>query len=166
MKLYHYVPKGSDVLKKGILSVSLMPEELLKYAKRAGSDKPQEIIAWLEKSCLGRSKSISVLTEPVKWQGNDAMLKDWVDGKELIEIDYTSLLQDGLIEILYCKDGSDKWGAVENIYAVSFEDIDFSPLPWYKCSKEKGLFFAVIRHYFIVMKNGIIPPQYIKLVSE
>ena len=165
MKLYHYVPKRNDVLKRGVLSVSQIHEELLKYGKRLGTDDPIEISAWLEKTFLGRSRAVSVLTEPVEWQGNDAMLKEWVNQKELIEIDFDGLLKDGLIESIWCKDGSKADGTDEKIFQVTSDKIDFSPLLWYLCTKEKELFFSVIRHYFLVMKDGVIPPQYVKLVK-
>lgn len=163
MKLYHYIPKNSD-LQHGILSVSELPDELLKYAKRAGSDNPDEIKVWLEKTFPGRSRAIPVLTEPVRWQKNDSMLKEWVDQKDLIEIDFDALLVDDLIEAIYCKTSSDCGGVNEKFYKISFNEIDFSSLPWHLCSKEKGLFFGAICHYFLVLKDGYIPPRYIKKV--
>ena len=71
MKLYHYAPKENTALKDGLLSVSKIPARLKVYAKRAGTENPKEIIAWLEKTFLGRSRAVSCLTEPIKWQGND-----------------------------------------------------------------------------------------------
>ena len=118
MKLYTYVPKGSDVFKTGILSVSHIPEELLKYGKRLGTDDPIKISAWLEKTFSGRGRAISVLTEPVGWQGNDQMLKEWVDQKELIEIDFAGLLKDGLIESIWFKNGSKADGTDEKILQI------------------------------------------------
>ena len=83
MKLYHYIPKRNEALTKGIYSVSKLPEELLKYGKRLGTDDPKKILAWMEGTFRGRSRAISVLTEPVHWQGNDPMLKEWVDKMDL-----------------------------------------------------------------------------------
>ena len=73
-------------MKDGLLSISKGPKDLRAYAHRAGSENKDDIIAWLEKTFPGRSRAISVLTEPVKWQGNDPMLKEWVAQKELIAI--------------------------------------------------------------------------------
>ena len=165
MKLYTYVPKGSDVLKTGILSVSQIPNELLKYGKRVGSNDPEQITVWLEKTFPGRSRAISVLTEPVHTQENDPMLKEWVDQKDLIEIDVDGLLQAGLVESIWCKNGSKADGTDEKMIQIQPQKIDFSPLLWHLCSKEKGLFFGVIRHYLLVMKEGIIPPKYLKILS-
>ena len=161
MKLYHYIPKGSDISKKGILSVSQIPDELLKYGKRIGSNDPQKILDWLEKTFLGRTRSISVLTEPIYWQGNDSMLKEWQDKKDLIEIDFDALSKDDLIESIWCKSGSKADGTDEKIIQIQSNKIDFSPLPWHLCSAQKGLFFGVIRHYFLVMKEGSIPSRYL-----
>ena len=165
MKLYHYIPKGNEALTKGIYSVSRLPEELLKYGKRLGTDDPKKILAWMEGTFHGRSRAISVLTEPVHSQGNDPMLKEWVDKRDLLEIDFDALVKDGQIESIWCKEGSDANGTNENIRKISADEIDCSPLPWHLCSKEKGLFFGVIRHYFLVMKDGLIPAKYIKEVK-
>lgn len=162
MKLYHYIPKDSDFVNEGILSVSQIPEEILKDGKRVGSDNPKVISDWLETTFTGRIRSISALTEPVCWQGNDPMLKEWVEQKRLMEVDFKNLLKDGLIESVWVKDGSTANGKNEKIIRIQYDQIDFSPLPWHLCSKEKGMFFGVIRHYFLVMKDGNIPPKYIK----
>ena len=164
MKLYHYIPKENNVSRTGVLSVFQIPQELLKYGGRVGSNEPDKIKSWLEKTFPGRSRAISVLTEPVRWQGNDPMLKEWIDQKELIEIDFDNLLKDGLIESIWCKSASDADGKNEKFIQVKPNEIDLSPLPWEKCSTAKGLFFGVIRHYFLVMKEGIIPPKYIRSV--
>ena len=164
MKLYHYTPKNTDVLTRGICSVSQLPEELLKYGKRLGTDDPEKILSWMEGTFAGRSRAISVLTEPVHWQGNDPMLKEWVDKMDLMEIDFDALAKDGMIESIWCKESSDANGTNENIHKISADEIDCSPLPWHLCSKEKGLFFGVIRHYFLVMKDGVIPAKYIQKV--
>ena len=162
MKLYYYIPKGNNALTKGICSVSQLPKELLKYGKRLGTDDPKKILAWMEGTFRGRSRSISVLTEPVHFQGNDPMLKEWVDKMDLVEIDFDALVKEGQIESIWCKESSDANGTNENIRKISADKIDCSPLPWHLCSKGKGLFFGVIRHYFLVMKDGVISAKYLK----
>lgn len=165
MELYHYVPKASSVFKTGILSVYKMPDELQKYGKRIGSNNPTEITAWLEKTFSGRIRAISVLTEPVRWEGNDPMLKKWIEQKELLAIDFDTLLKDGLVESIWCKNGSKSDGTDEKISPIEASQIDFTPLPWHMCSKKRGVFFGVIRHYFLVMKEGLIPPKYITKIK-
>ena len=41
------------------------------------------------------------------------------------------------------------------------EKIDLSSLTWEKVDVSKGLLYAVVRHYLIVLKEGYIPPEYI-----
>ena len=91
------------------------------------------------------------------------MLKKWLDQKDLIEIDFDALLRDDLVESVWCKSGSDASGTHETIIQIQPDEIDLSSLPWHLCSHEKGLFFGVIRHYFLVMKKGTIPSKYLKL---
>jgi len=163
MNLYHYVPENNDVSKVGILSASARPEELMKYANRAGSQNPEDILAWLEGTFEGRSRAVSVLTEPVQTEGTDPMLAKWVADKQVVCIDKNRLWQSGLVDSVWCKEGSLSGGKNERIYQVNIDQIDDSPLSWHLCSKEKGLFFGVVRHYFLVMKNGVIPPEFCRV---
>ena len=101
------------------------------------------------------------MTEPIQWQGNDEMLRVIAENNVLFSYDLDELLKDGIVEAVYCKDGSDAGGANENFAKISGDEIDFSPLPWHKCSREKGLLYAVIRHYLLVLKEGYIPAEYI-----
>lgn len=145
----------------GMLSPATCKNDLRKYHDRAGSTERVLILKWLDKTILGRSRSISCLTESIKWQGNDSMLKEIVENSELFSYDLDELIRDGLVEKIYCKNGSDANGAHENFFEVSFNEIDFSPLTWEKCSCEKGLLYAVVRHYMLVLKDGLIPPCYL-----
>lgn len=161
MDPYHYVPKENSVSEAGILSLSKLPQELLKYAKRTKSENEKDIMNWLERSFQKRTRAIPVLTELVKWKGNDPMLKEWVSSKQLVKINLTKLLKDGLVESIWCKEGSNSEGFDEKIHQIHQNQIELTSLPWEKCSREKGLFFSVIRHYFLVMKDGYIPPEYL-----
>ena len=76
MRLYHYAPKENTVLQTGLYSYSKHPSGLKRgYALPAKSNKKKDIIAWMETVFPGRSKAISCLTEPIKWRGNDNILK-------------------------------------------------------------------------------------------
>ena len=163
MKLYHYAPSKNTILTDGLLSVSRLPSELKKYADRARSINLDRIKSWLNETFPGRDRAISVLTEPVRWKGCDPMLKRWLDKKILISIDLDKLMQDGLVESVWCKEKSDKNGQNEIFKKITANQIDSSPLSWKECSAEKGLFFGVIRHYFLVLKKGIIPPAYLTM---
>ena len=134
------------------------------YAHRAGSENRDEIMAWLDKTFAGRSRAISCLTEPIKWQGNDAVLRKIVERSALFSFELDDLLKAGLIESIWCKNGSDAGGYNEKFFEVKPEDIDLSPLTWEKVDAAKNLLYAVVRHYLIVLKDGYIPPQY--LTSE
>ena len=55
--LYTYLPKSADVKKDGLRSiVTLNGDEWKKYTGRAGSNKKEDVIAWLESTFTGRTK--------------------------------------------------------------------------------------------------------------
>ena len=162
MRLYHYAPKENTVKEKGLLSISKSHRNLLAYAHRAGSENSGDIMAWLDKTFAGRSHAISCLTEPIKWQGNDAVLKAIIDRSTLFSIELDDLIKAGLVESIWCKNGSDAGGYNEKFSEVKPEEIDLSPLTWEKVDAAKDLLFAVVRHYLIVLKAGYIPPQYLQ----
>ena len=161
MKLYHYAPIENTVLSDGLLSISCIQKDLRAYAHRAGSNNREEILAWLDKTFYGRSRAISCLTEPIKWQNNDSVLKRIVDNSALFSFDLSELVKDNLVEAIWCKNGSAAGGYNEKFFQVSPEEIDFSPLKWERVDAAKDMLYAVIRHYLIVMKNGVIPPKYL-----
>ena len=162
MKLYHYAPKVNTVKEKGLLSISKGPRDLRAYAHRAGSENRDEIMAWLDKTFAGRSRAISCLTEPIKWQGNDAVLKAIVERSALFSFELDDLIKAGLVESIWCKNGSDAGGYNEKLFEVKPEDIDLSPLTWEKVDAAKDLLYAVVRHYLIVLKDGYIPPEFLR----
>ncbi len=162
MRLYHYAPKENTVIERGLLSISKGPRDLRAYAHRAGSENRDEIMAWLDKTFAGRSRAISCLTEPIKWQGNDAVLKAIVDRSALFSFELEDLLKAGLVESIWCKNSSEAGGYNEKFFEVKQEDIDLSPLTWEKVDAAKDLLYAVVRHYLIVLKGGYIPPEYLR----
>ena len=161
MKLYHYAPKKNTVLKDGLLSVSHGMGNLKAYTERAHSNKKKDILNWLESTFKGRSRAVSVLTEPIHWQNNDPVLKQIVDQSDLFSFDLNELIKDGLVESVWLKTKSKAHGKNEKFIKISFDEIDFSPLPWKKVKASKGLIFGVIPHYLIVLKEGKIPPEYL-----
>lgn len=163
MRLYHYAPKVNTIKEKGLLSISKGPRDLRAYAHRAGSENRDEIMAWLDKTFAGRSRAISCLTEPIKWQGNDTVLKAIVDRSALFSFELDDLIKVGLLESIWCKNGSDAGGYNEKFFEVKPEEIDLSPLTWEKVDAAKDLLYAVVRHYLIVLKDGYIPPEFLTL---
>lgn len=162
MRLYHYAPKENTILQEGIKSISQIDSNLHSYVKRVGSDKKEDIINWLEKAFVGRSRAVSCLTEPIAWQGHDRVLKAIVDKSILYSFELEDLINAGLVESIWCKDGSESSGVNEHFYQVSKDEIDMAPLPWHKCDASKGLIFGVIKHYLLVLKEGLIPAEFIK----
>ena len=161
MKLYHYAPRENSVLKDGLFSISKIDRNLRPYAHRAGSEKKEDILKWMDSTFYGRSRAISCLTEPIKHEGNDPVLKKIVDGSELFSFELNDLIKDGVVETIWCKNGSEAGGLNERFYQVQPEEIDLSPLTWEKVDASKNLLYAVVRHYLIVLKEGYIPSQYV-----
>ena len=172
MRLYKYVPKKSkkSVLTRGLYS-STYKEALKRYSGAANSKKKKDIIAWLESVFPGRSKAVSCLTERVKWRGNDPVLKKIVKSSALVSFELDDLLNAGLVEAIWCRDDLARKGhkqclgnGIEHyFYKVKPEQIDKSPLTWENVDMDKNLVFGAVRHYMIVLKNSVIPPEYLKL---
>lgn len=80
-----------------------------------------------------------------------------------------SLMKDGLIEAVYVSpairpdlDKDLPQDVDERLVKLdSVADIDTSPVDWSVCNEKLGLRFSVVPYYLIVVKDGIIPPQYI-----
>ena len=161
MKLYHYAPKENTVMRDGLFSISKIDRNLRPYVHRAGSENKEYILKWMDSTFYGRSRAISCLTEQIMWKGNDAVLKKIIKGTVLFSFELNDLIKDGLIESIWCKNGSDADGLNEKFYEVTPEEIDLSPLTWEKVDVSKGFLYAVIRHYLIVLKDGFIPAKYI-----
>ena len=162
MRLYHYAPKNNTIKKDGYLSISKIDIDLKAYKNRAGSDKKEDILKWLDSTFYSRSRSISCLTEKIKWRGNDPVLKKLIKKSELFYFELDDLLKDGIVEAIWCKDGSDYKGINEKFYQVTPDKIDLSPLEWGKVDVSKELLYGVIKHYMIVLKDGYIPAKYMK----
>ena len=159
MRLYHYAPLENTILTDGILSFASGYGDVAPYVGRAGSDKRDEIIRWMEKCFPGRSRAISCTTEPIAWQGNDPMLREFIRKRDLFSFDLNAVWNAGLIESVWCQAGNPE---CPKPYSVTLDQIDLTPLKWHLCCREKGLFFGGIRHYFVVPKSGFIPPKYLK----
>ena len=162
MKLYHYAPKKNTVMKDGLFSISKIDRNLKPYIHRAGSKNKEEILRWLESTFYGRTRSVSCLTETIKYKNNDPTLKKIIKKSELFSFDLDELIKDGLVESIWCKNGSDAGGYNEKFYQVQPEEIDLSPLTWEKVDAAKDLLYAVVRHYLIVLKDGCIPAEYLR----
>ena len=179
MKLYHYVTKGSDVLKTGLFSFSKSPNvDLNFYTKRSGCKTQAEISKWMDGFFLGYSRGIRVLREPLKWHKKALRLKELIDSCDLLEIDVDSLQKDGLLEAVYYnppmpmdeeeqKKEIQKREELHNdgFYPIELGDISQEPVDYSVCDDESGRRFAFLPFYLIILKDGIIPPKYIRKVK-
>lgn len=170
MRLYHYTSKDNTVLTDGLFSYSKHPIDLKRYSSYAKSNKRKDVVAWMEKTFPGRSRSISCLTEPVKWRGNDPVLKKIVTGSVLFSFELDDLIKDGLVESIWCRDDLAKKGrrlrmpkeAGCDQYFYHVKKIDTSPLTWNLVDTKNQLLYGAVRHYMLVMKDGIIPAKYLR----
>ena len=170
MKLYHYAPKNNTVLTDGLYSYAKHPTDLKRYSSYAKSKRRNEVIAWMDKTFPGRSRTVSCLTEPVKWRGNDPILKKMVKSSVLFSFELDDLIKDGLVVSIWCRDDLAKKGrklhihkGIDNyFYEVKPNEIDTSSLTWEKVDIKNQLLYGAVRHYMIVLKKGIIPAKYIK----
>lgn len=174
-KLYHYVAKGNDVLQKGLLSFAQNPHADLSYyfGRTGGKTTHREICEWMESCYTGRSRAIRGFSEPIQWTEHSIhCLKDFIDNADKFEIDISALDKDGLIEAVYVSPSvldmpqyqehpncDEVWIKLKN----GIDDIDYSPIDWSVCDDKLGRRFAYVRYYLIVIKGGIIAPQYLRL---
>ncbi len=172
MKLYHYAPKGNNILQKGILSFSKnLKADINYYQKRSGFVTHSEIVLWMERCFEGRSRGIRCLVEPLKHTKRTKSIKVFIENSELFEIDVLALKKDGLLEAVYVSPSVlEKEPENKNDELLSqlsdLSEIDFSSNDYDVLDDEKGWRFAFIRYYLLVIKEGVIPPKYIKLVKK
>lgn len=175
-KLYHYITKGNTALTEGILSFAQNPDaDLSYYYKRTKGETTHDgIVKWMENCFEGRSRAIRGFSEPIQWTDKSInMFKPFIENADLFSIDLDGLQRDGLIEAVYVSpairpnlDGNFPQNVDERLVKLSsIDDIDTSPVDWSVCDEKLGLRFSVIPYYLIVIKGGIIPPQYITLES-
>lgn len=155
--LYSYILKPNDVLTNGLKSPVLQDAAFLShYAARAGSAEKGKIIAYLETVFSGRSKAVSCLTEQVS-DLNSRKLKGFKTLRECFTFSPDIIKDAEIVEAVWC---------AENGTFRQVDALDFSPLPWEAINDEDDILFARIRHYMLVLKQGYIPPEYLKRASE
>ena len=172
MKLYHYIAKPNTALEEGILSFAKNPNaDLHYYYTRSGETSHNGIVKWMESCFEGRSRAIRGFSERIQWTDKSInMFKPFIENADLFSIDLDALAKDGLIEAVYIspaiKPNLDKdfpQDVDERLFKLSsINDIDTSPVDWSVCDEKLGLRFSVVPYYLIVIKDGIIPPKYIK----
>ncbi len=174
MKLYHYIHKNNNALTCGIMSFAQNRQaDLSYYYKRSGGKTTHaEIVKWMESCFVGRSRGIRGFTEPIRWsEHNRKCLKYFNDECDCFAIDIDALKHDELLEAVYVSPSVMEQSPpnTENdvdellLKLNNVEDIDYTPIDWNICDDATGKRFAYVRYYLIVVKGGIIPPQYITL---
>ena len=152
-KLYNYVPKEIDAEQTGLWSPIVASRMSLKhYFGRARTRTKKGVLAYLETLFPGRSRAISFLTAPMTDQC--LYYDDFCRDRILYSVDFDILLQKGFVEGIYRSEG-------KKLQKIKAQEIQWNEvLPWSKVGS--GLFFKVIPHYMIVIRDGKIPPELIK----
>lgn len=155
--LYSYILKRNDVPARGLKAPVLLDEKLLShYAARAGSAEKEQILAYLETVFSGRSRAVSCLTEKAP-DLNSRKLQGFKALRECFSFSSRIIKEPHIVEAVWC---------VENGTFRQVGELDFSPLAWETIRDDDDVFFAKIRHYMLVLKQGYIPPEYVKRASE
>jgi ribosomal protein S18 acetylase RimI-like enzyme len=156
---YCYVRRKNTVMKEGVLSPSKAPlENIQHYAERAGGKDRETIVAWLDGSFPGRSRSISILSEPIPYNANPKLV-DFANRNMLCRIDVTALERDGYVES-YCKPK----GRGEGYPKVDGIDTQ-EKIPWTTTDVPEKLLFQNIPHYFMTLKDGVVPHKYVRIIG-
>ncbi len=177
MKLYHYVSKGNNVLTKGLLSFAKNPDaDIAYYTKRSKASSHQGIVDWMERCLSGRSRGIRFFSEPIKWTPDSLSLKEFINNADMFSVDLDALSKDGLIEAVYLspavaidpltppQTGKGISGVDEQLIKLkNISEISFCPIDWSVCNDKMGRRFAFVPYYLLIIKGGIIPPQYLTL---
>lgn len=149
-KLYHYITKGNNALKQGILSFANNPQaDLHYYYKRTGGETTHSgIVKWMENCFEGRSRAIRGFSEPIQWTEKSInMFKPFIANADLFSVDLETLQKDGLIEAIYVSpairpnlDKDFPQDVDERLVRLaSINDIDTSPVDWSVCDEKLGL---------------------------
>jgi len=150
---YNYAPKEADVLNTGLWAPAKAPRKALShYFGRAKTKTKKGVLAYLKTIFPGRSRAISVLTSPMTKKC--CFYTDFEQNMCLYSIDFDKLQKADLIEAIYRIER-------KTIKKISANQILWDEeLPWGKVGK--GYIFTKIPHYMIVLKDGIIPKDFIQ----
>lgn len=178
MKVYLYTYNYEKIKEEGYKSLAMFDKNsehckniLRTHRHSAKSENPDDILAYLEKTFEGRLRSICVVTEiaPIE-DYKHPYLNYLVHHADVLSFDLDELIKNGLVEAIYCKDIRKTILTdpnFENIYKINtIDEIDSTPCDWKLCGTKKYISFspwASVKHYFLVLTKGYIPPEYITL---
>ena len=181
MKVYAYTYAYDKIKMEGYKSLSLLDKNsqdyqnaLWTHRSSAKSDNSDDILAYLQNTFEGRLRSICVVTDIAPIQEYRHPYLNWlIHHADVISFDLERLIDDGIVEAIYCKDlrkTALKNANFENIYKINnINEIDLTPNDWHLCENEKYKAlspWATIKHYFLVLKNGYIPAKYVTLETN
>ncbi len=66
-----------------------------------------------------------------------------------------------MVESIYCKIRSGNGGYDEAFIKVELEEIDWTPFDFSRFNSTKEVTNTFFRHYFVVLKDGRIPVEYL-----
>lgn len=174
MLLYHYVAKGNTVEREGLLSFARNPNaDLSYYFKKSGKTTHADIVNWFESKFNGRSRGIRAFPCRIQPTEKSKSLQNFIENADLFAIDINALDAAGLLESVYVSPSvtdtpniTDSADADEALYKLpDARSIDASPVDWSVCDDSLGRRFAYVRYYLLIVKDGVIPPRFIKKLS-
>ena len=158
-RLYTYLPPVNTADTDGILSTASAPTGWEKYRDRLGlpdTATKEEVLEGLEGWEEGRSKAISVLTEPI---GEDApaVVRRFAENHKLYSIpSYEELVKRRLADRLY-RVIKHRKGTVPTDHTTA-RKIDWSST----APKPGGLGLSGVPHYLLVTTKGKIPAELVR----
>ena len=164
--LYVYIPRPNTVQRHGVYAPSNAPfEKVQHYVKRTAEYYSideldvdhKKIMQYLETWFHGRSRAISVLTEPIPDTASERIL-EFRNMSDCITLpSFEELKKYNIAEACYLSvdGGKDK----------KVDGPDYSPVNW-KQDKTPQFRFKGIRHYFIVLKSGVVPAKYCTIGND
>ena len=175
MKFYHYAPKDNNVLQNGLCGFASSPKARIADYARSGKTTQAEITQWMEEFFTGYSRGIRCFSEPIKYYPHSLRLKTMIEACDLFEIDADTLQQDHLLEKIYInpalsldeKTRQQQWDKIQEkhndgFYPIELSQIPKTPVNWTVCDDKTGRRFAFVPFYMLIVKDGVIPPKYLK----
>ena len=153
--LYTYVPKDNTLQTDGLFGPAGDSEENLvrRYGERIGKYTKEDVLKWLDSTAPGRSRTISVLTEPIPDTAPED-IRAWRDSRVQVTLpSYAKLLAAGLIEPGLYLSNADGAGLETR------KRMRYKPINWDVAETRPA--FKQVPHYFLITKDGHIPYEYL-----
>ena len=158
-RLYTYLPEENTADVDGILSTALAPHGWEKYRERlelAEDADRAAVLAGLENWEEGRSRAISVMSEPIPEYAPE-VVRDFARSHVLYSMpSYEELLKRRLVERLY--------RAIRHRKGTKLvDDVNYRKIHWEDTApKPGGLGLSGVPHYLMVTTKGKIPARLVR----